>query len=291
MKPIKEIAFKSKKTNHGYFDLVSLEDILKLQPKDHNQFEHHKVSFYSIAIITEGEGTHSINYKEYPYQKGTVFTLRKNNIHKFYKSNASGKFLVFTEDFIIQYADKSETLKLFQLFNEMLGSPKIQLNNTDFNEIYLMLNQIKKEFSSTKDNYSTPIIRSLLQVLVLKLFRIKSKENRSFENKNYYLKFIKLQEFIEKECFESKKVSFYANKMGLTSKTLNNITQSIIGKSVKAFIDEIVILQIKRLLINSELSLTEIAYQSGFDLPTNFFKYFRKKTGQTPKEFKETQKK
>jgi len=65
-------------------------------------------------------------------------------------------------------------------------------------------------------------------------------------------------------------VSYYAIKMSVSTRTLNNITQSVIGKSAKSFIDEIVILQIKRLLINSSLSFTEIAYQSGFDDPTNF---------------------
>ncbi|CAL2075316.1 AraC family transcriptional regulator, transcriptional activator of pobA [Tenacibaculum sp. 190524A05c] len=289
MKPIKEIAFKSKKTNHGYFDLVSLEDILNLQPKDHNQFEHHKVAFYIIAIITNGKGIHSVNYKEYPYEKGTIFTLRKNNIHKFIKSNASGKFLIFTEDFIIQYADTYETLKLLQLFNEMLGSPKIQLNKSDYVEIENTISQIESEFFNVKDDYSINIIRNLVQIIVLKLFRIKAKEIQNSENQNYYLKFLKLQELIEKECFESKKVSYYADKMGVTTKTLNNITQSIIDKPAKAFIDEIVILRIKRLLVSSNLSLTEIAYTAGFDLPTNFFKYFRKKTGQSPKEFKTSQ--
>ncbi len=285
---MKEIAFKNKQDNSYRFDLVDLEDILTLNPKDHNQFDHHKISFYVIVLITHENGIHCINYTDYSYKKGTVFTLRKNNIHKFYKTNAKGKFLVFTEDFIIQYSDKGETLKLFQLFNEMLGSPKLQLNSNDFVEIENLVGQISKEYSDLKSTYSIEIIRCLMQVLILKLFRIKSKNNHNLKGKKYHLKFISLQELIEKECFESKKVSYYAHKIGVTTKTLNNITQSVIGRSAKSFIDEIVILQIKRLLINSQLSFTEIAYQAGFDTPTNFFKYFRKKTGLSPKQFKET---
>jgi len=75
--------------------------------------------------------------------------------------------------------------------------------------------------------------------------------------------------------------------MGVTSRTLNNVTQSVIGKSAKAFIDQVLILHVKRLIINSSLSLTEIAYESGFNQPTNFFKFFRKNTGLSPKEFRE----
>ncbi len=286
MKPIKQIKFQNKEANDYYFDFVSLEDTLKKKPKDHSQFEHHKILFYVIVIITDGIGNHNINYTDYTYKKGTVFTLRKNNTHKFYKTTAKGNFLVFTEDFIIKYSDNFETLKLFQLFNEMLSSPKIQLNEDDFQEVHLLIHQINKEFLEQNNSYSNAIIRSLVQVIILKLLKIKSKENKNFENKNYHLQFIKLQELIEKECFESKKVTFYATKMGVSTKTLNNITQSIIGKPAKSFIDEILILQIKRLLINSQLSLTEIAYLVGFDSPTNFFKYFRKRTQLSPKEFK-----
>ena len=123
-----------------------------------------------------------------------------------------------------------------------------------------------------------------------KLFRIKSKGYENLGDNKYQLQFIALQELIEKNCFESKKVSYYANLMGVTTRTLNNITKSITAKHAKALIDEIVILQIKRLLINSELTFTEIAYQAGFDDPTNFFKYFRKMTGYSPKQFKENYK-
>ncbi len=287
-KKVKEISFQNNKIHNDYFDLVDLEDILIRKPKDHNQYEHHKISFYVIILITDEKGKHSINYKDYKYKKGSVFTIRKNNIHKFYKSNAKGKLLVFTEDFVVHYSDKMGNLKLFQLFNEMLVSPKLELKNSNFIEIESLFHQINKEHSEVKDSHSVEIIRTLIQVLIHQLFRIKSKaKNNDFGNQKYHLKFLSLQELIEKDCFESKRVVYYANKMGVTSRTLNNITQSIIGKPTKAFIDEIVILQIKRLLINSQFSVTEIAYQAGFDDPTNFFKYFRKRTGLSPKQFRE----
>lgn len=284
---VKEIIFKNEKTGNDYFDIVNLENIFKLSPKDHNQFDHHKISFFIIVVITYNHGQHNINYKDYDYKKGTVFTLRKDSIHKFHKTKAKGKLLVFTEDFAIRYANKLESLKLFQLFNEMLGSPKLQLDNNNFTETEDLLHQIEKEYLDINDDHSIEIIRSLVQVLIYRLFRIKSKDNQSFGHKKYHLQFATLQDLVEKECFQSKKVSYYAKKMGVTTRTLNNVTQSIIGEPAKSFIDKVVILQIKRLIINSHLSFTEIAYQAGFDDPTNFFKYFRKKTGYSPKQFKE----
>ena len=285
---IKEIDFNEKRANNFYFDIVNLEDIIfTRQPSDHNQFSHHKLSFYVIIIITSEEGKHSINYNNYTYKKGSVFTIRKNNIHKFYKSTAKGKLIVFTEDFIIRASDKMDTFKLFRLFNEMLSSPKLQLVDSDFVEIKNWIYQIEQEYLNVKDTHSIEIIRNLIQVLILKLLRIKSMVNENLAHKKNHSQFIKLQELVEEYCFESKNVAYYANKMSVSTKTLSNITQSVISKSAKSFIDDVVILQIKRLLINSPHSYTEIAYRAGFEHPTNFFKYFRKKTGFSPKQFKE----
>ena len=98
--------------------------------------------------------------------------------------------------------------------------------------------------------------------------------------------FLEFQARVEKNCFKNRKVLFYADKMKLSTKTLNNATQSIINKSAKAFINEILIIHVKRLIINSEEPLTKIAYLVGFDEPTNFFKFYKKETGISAKEFR-----
>ena len=62
--------------------------------------------------------------------------------------------------------------------------------------------------------------------------------------------------------------------------------QGLVNKSEKAFVDEISTKQIKRLLINTKLSIKEIAYQSGFEETTNFYKYFKRQTQVTPEQFR-----
>lgn len=282
----KEIQFENKNSAKSHFDLVQLEDILKQRPTDHNQFDFHKLSFYVILLHTEKEGMYNVNFKDYDFKKGTLFTLRKDNIHKFYESKAKGVLLLFTENFILNNSSELEISKTFLLFNEMLASPKLQLNEVEYKEIITLINLIKQEYFAAKDDYSLNIVRNFIQVIITKLFRIKSKDNVVFDNHKYLSMFLQLQQLVEKECFKHKKVSFYAKEMGVTTKTLNNVTQSIIHQSAKAFINEIVLTQSKRLIINSQNSLTEIAYQVGFDEPTNFFKYFRKYTGLSPSEFR-----
>ena len=63
------------------------------------------------------------------------------------------------------------------------------------------------------------------------------------------------------------------------------ITRAVTGQTAKHFIDERVILEIKRLLAQGRLSVKEIAYAAGFDEPTNMAKFFRKYTGRSPGAF------
>lgn len=284
----KKIKFKNKNTNGFQFDFVNFEDLLNKTPTDHNQFEFHKVSFYVILLISQNDGDYNLNFKDYRFKKGTLFTLRKDNIHKFYKSDAKGGLLIFTENFIVNHSNKLEASKIFLLFNEMLASPKVQLNEVQYDEITLLVNLIKEEYFGVNDDYSSNIIRNFVQIIITKLARIKSKDNIFLEENKYLSMFLEFQELVEKDCFNNKKVSFFAKKMGVTSKTLNNVSQSIIHKSAKTLINDVVIIQSKRLIINSQDSLTEIAYQVGFDEPTNFFKYFIKYAGVSPSQFRET---
>ncbi len=281
----KEISF-DKSTGKFQFDCVNYEDVLKKSPTDHNQFKFHKVSFYVLLLITQNDCTHNLNFKDYQLKKGTLITLRKDNIHKFYKSKAKGVLIVFTENFIVNHSNKSEVSKILLLFNEMLASPKIEFNEAEYNEIITLINLTREEYSKVNDNYSSNIVRKFVQILVIKLFRIKSKNNAILANSKYLSMFLEFQTLVEKHCFDHKKVSFYTKKMGFTAKTLNNATQSIIQKTAKSLINDIVIIQSKRLIINSQDSLTEISYQVGFDEPTNFFKYFIKYAGISPSQFR-----
>ena len=67
---------------------------------------------------------------------------------------------------------------------------------------------------------------------------------------------------------------------------LNHICKEVIQKTAKQCIDDFIILEAKRNLINSGIKSTELTYQLGFTESTNFVKYFKKHTGLTPNQFK-----
>lgn len=281
-----EVSFINQTKPRSYFEILQIEELLE-RKLDHDILNNHIVNFYILFFVLEGKGIHTIDFKEFPYNKGTVLLIRKDQIHKFHKSKTvKGYLLIFTDEFIVSHLNEQEALRSLQIFNELIGSPIIDLSRDkqSFRHFAGHIAQLKQEYQ-IEDDVSTGITRSLLHILIAQLFRVKSQNGNHNSNK-YLSQFLILQEMVEKDCFESKKVLAYAKKMGVSSKTVNNIVQSVLNKSAKAFIDEIVIMQIKRLLISTDHSIKEIGYEAGFDDPAHFFKYFKKFVHVSPEAFR-----
>lgn len=285
MKKIKRIKFHNKTRPKLDFDLVKLEWLIS-RKIDHIT-QPHIIEFFHILIITKGKGYHTIDFTDFSYKKGTLLTIRKDQMHRFFKNpNTKGFLLLFTEDFLTSHFGKKEVLRAFHLFNELLTSPKIELDEKEFDDVLKLIKSIEGEYNEYDDEFSRGIIRSALHMLVIKLFRIKSMNSGKLLKRKYFDEFLQFQQLVEDNFSTTRKALDYANMMNCTTKTLNNICRTILNKSSKTVINDIVITQIKRLLINTPLSITEIAYESGFDEPTNMYRYFKKYTKHSPEAFR-----
>ncbi len=286
-KELPKISFDNQDNPKSYFDIVKIEDLLQ-RDLDHDIEKNHLVKFYIIFFIYEGKGYHTIDFTDYKYKKGTILLVRKDQIHKFFRSpDVKGYLLIFTEEFIISHLNRMEALKSMQLFNDSLSFPKIELNDKEsFSDFTILLKHLELEYN-IKDNFSIGITRSVLHIVITKLFRIKAKKGDFVDKKKYMSQFLDFQKLVEEDCFKTKKVQYYAQKLGISSKTLNNIVKNVANDSTKAFIDERTIMQIKRMLISTDHSIKEIAFIAGFSDPTNFYKYFKKFTGSSPEVFRQ----
>lgn len=282
------IKFENVQNPNARFDLINIQELFRRKDIDHSIETHHRCQFYILIFIEKGEGGHTIDFTDFDCKKGTVLTVRKDQVHKFIVNNKlNGHLLLFTDEFLVSYLEELEGKKTMLLFNELLGTPKLQLKKSDFEKIDQCIKRIELEYFQVNDKHSLGIIRSELHILVTQLFRIKSQIKEINYDKKYLNEFINLQDLVEEKAFETTRVQDYAQLVGLSAKTLNKVTQSIIHKTAKGFIDEICIMQIKRLLINSPLSIKEIAYQAGFEETSNFYKYFKRHTKKTPEQFRE----
>ncbi len=286
MKDAIHIKFNNQQNPNAEFDLVRIEELFDIAGENHSPDELHVVEFYNIFFIESGKGYHTIDFTDYACEAGTILTVRKDQLQKFFRGNLTGSILLFTEEFLVSYLEQLEALKSLQIFNELLGTPKIQLSTAEMNEIADLIKRMQEEYFGVNDKYSQEIIRSELHILITKLYRIKSRGKQIIFDKKYLNEFTEFQKLVECNAKQTTRVQDYAKMLSVSTKTLNNISKTIIRKTAKEFIDEICTKQIKRQLINTELSIKEIAFASGFEETTNFYKYFKRQTHTTPERFR-----
>lgn len=78
-----------------------------------------------------------------------------------------------------------------------------------------------------------------------------------------------------------------ASELHLSSKYLSDLLKQETGKTALELIHLYLISQAKNLIVEGELSISEIAYRLGFENPPYFSRLFKKETGMSPKDFKE----
>jgi len=106
------IKFSNQQNPNATFDLVMLEDIFKRKDLEYPLDQIHLVEFYIILFIEKGQGAHTIDFTDYEYKEGTILTIRKDQIHKFFRSNnIKGNLLLFTDDFLVSYLEGLEAQK------------------------------------------------------------------------------------------------------------------------------------------------------------------------------------
>ena len=86
---------------------------------------------------------------------------------------------------------------------------------------------------------------------------------------------------------DKRQVQHYAAQLSVSPNYLNILTRKHLGKTALDLINERVLLEVKRLLLRTDLAISEIAWQSGFNELSYFSRFFKRHTEMTPIQFRE----
>lgn len=284
-KDIPHIKFSHEINDNFGFEIVPISKIAKNKENyPHNPELPHQLKFYNFIFFTEGLGRHFIDFNWYPIQQNSLVYLTKDQVNAFeFSDSLKGYCIIFTEEYFVECFSNLSNNFVFRLFNPELFSPILQIPiNSDFENYF---NLLKKEYSNNQSFNQKTIVDSLFAILISKAESLKHNQTFYIKNSSKITVFHKFTSLIEKNLSKSRSANFYANELALSYKHLNSICKELVYKTAKNVIDDHVILQAKRNLINSTIKSSELAYKLGFEEPTNFTKYFKKHTGLTPNSF------
>lgn len=212
-------------------------------------------------------------------------------------SDYEGILLHFNESFIIQKDIEVEFFLKCSLFNNPYQIPFCCIGDHTVDTLDLYLNLMQQELANDEENTDhfgrEELLRLHLKSFLIQVQRRKNEfelNNSDFpfhtdEKRMHLMRFINL---IDENYKKGLPVSEYASIMNFSSRTLSDLTNNFLNKTPSQMIQERMIIEAQRMLLHSDLNVSQIADHLGFEDPSYFVKYFKKHVHQSPSDFKKS---
>lgn len=242
-------------------------------------------SCYMILYLQKG-GTVKIDFENFIITEDTLFFFSIGQQFEL-DGKSSGLLVYFNPDFYCIAFHDRELACNGVLFDNAFEVPSIAIGNSLDNELFSgFIYNLKKELLND-DFWTEEMTRTYLKQLIISSSR-KWIERGGIHSGNLQENEISrtFSQLVEKHFAELHRASDYADLLHMSIKTLNRRIVKEKNKSPDTIIKERIILQAKRLITNTNMSIKEIATQLGYEDISYFIRFFKIKTGFTPLEFK-----
>lgn len=247
---------------------------------------HAHNNLFQVFYINEGTTMLTFNNTEVEINAPALITIPKNMPHGFIHQTEVLGWMLSLSDLVLEQILQREAEIIFELDSVLVH----QLDNEDENTktIIYTLDQIVSEYYADKPGRMLMIQNLVIQLLV-GLFRIPDPQRTSLSGNDNASKvyFRRYQQLIRHHHNFSVSIENYSNELGITPGHLNRVCQSISQQTPKEIVLDYFVNEAKRMLMNIETSITEIAYELGFEDPGYFTRLFKKRTGSTPRAYRE----
>jgi AraC-like DNA-binding protein len=290
MQDIPFVKFESRNENVDGIEVVPLSAIANSM--DRGQIADpevpHRIDFYVLVFYTSGKSRQLIDFEWHDVEKNSLVYLSKGQISAYaFNEDLDGYCFLFTQEYYDTHFSHLAPELVLSLFTSKLFSPVISISENHNLLHYFKL--LTEEIEGPNSEMKSSILGSLFTIILSKAQEVKSTQihlNRDVAKVALISRFIQL---VKLNYRQSRNADYFARQLGITYKHLNAVCKEILELTAKQYIDDYIILEAKRRLINSSIKSTELAYELGFEEPTNFTKFFKQRTNLTPNSFKKAQ--
>lgn len=271
---------------------ISIYDNYSGAARDFNFFQidgEYKMCDSLLAIIClRGKATFRIRLHEYEIRRGSYLLIEANA--PFYITGNSEDFRID----VVRVGDSVFDLSYDKLLKNRLERLVIQrptdnISNRKLMMFHIIHSYLKVIIKERKDFYRDMIIFEYIKIFLYEACHIMDDTNSEItprlKERNITQQFFQL---VEKGYRENRKVEDYATQIGISAKHLAFVIKKTTGKYPSEWMDNYVLMESKRLLRSTDLSIQEISYDLNFSTPSHFGKFFKNQTGTTPKKFRDS---
>lgn len=248
---------------------------------------------YFISLKENIQGTFKYGRNEYDFQEGTLVCVAPGQVMS---NNTNiepdlGGWSIFFHPNLIRKSSLANTISDYHFFNYD-SHEALHLSEKEKSNLTECVLKIEEEIRQNIDKHSQDIIIHNIEAILKYGLRYYDRQftTRTNQNKDYISKF---ENFLKNYFNQNQQVELgiptvdqCGKAMNMSGKYLSDLLKSETGKSLKEHIHIYIVDNAKSTLLNSNLSVSEIAYSLGFDYPQHFSKLFKTKTGLSPIEYR-----
>ncbi|MGC4020701.1 MAG: helix-turn-helix transcriptional regulator [Cyclobacteriaceae bacterium] len=280
------------KPEHPLISVVNVEDM---------QHPEGSISlildYYSISLKKGMSGKFQYGQQEYDFDEGVMYFIAPNQVFKIEHakgeaSKQTGWMLLIHPDFLWN-TPLAKTIKQYEYFDYSVNEA-LFLSEKEETTIIDIIQNIHQEYHSNIDKFSQSIIISQIETLLRYSERFYHRQFITRKITNH--KILDRLEEILNDYFQSDalvknglpKVQYISEALNISPNYLSGLLKSLTGQSTQQHIHDKLIEKAKEKLSTSDLSVSEIAYELGFEHPQSFSKLFKTKTNLSPLEFRQS---
>ncbi len=247
----------------------------------------HRHDFFEMLYINKGSGIHVIDSSEYKVNPPCIFFMSPGQAHKLeFSSDIEGYLYIFTAEFYL--FDKNNRNRLLEFpffFTIKQDNPPLQLKEQSNCKVIEQLFRVAIE-EITKNHYNLDLLRSILDTLLNYTSGLYKGNEAEMKTGKGHLLVKRFYQLVEDNFQKNLSVSEYAKELAVTPNHLTQTLKQLTGRTSNEILKSKLILEIKRLLVHTNLTITQIADELNFADQSYFTKFFKKATGVTPNEFR-----
>ncbi|WP_101449586.1 AraC family transcriptional regulator [Aquimarina sp. MAR_2010_214] len=277
--------------------LISLVDYTKVQYPSNIDDLKWVQDYYTIGLKRNIAYKFFYGQQEYDFDEGLMTFIAPNQVMSLtsnpnIKHKPSGWLLLIHPDFLWN-TPLTKLIKQYGFFEYSINEA-LFLSEKEEKMMVDILKNIQHEYQSNIDQFSQKIIISQLELLLNYAERFYERQFITRKISNHQtlnqLEAV-LTDYFKEESLTEKglpTVRWVANHLNLSPNYLSSMLKSLTGQSTQQHIHNKLIEKAKEQLSTSPLSVSEVAYNLGFEHPASFTKLFKNKTEMSPVEFRKT---
>ena len=275
--PLKDFG-SSPFVEHGIF-VEALEECVNLRSK---RMEVHRHDYVELFLL-RGEGSVLIDFENYPLSGRSLVAVGPGRVHAWQADKMTGLYIAFTQEFFDGASPPPSVLFDYPfMFGSELPSV-IHLEPKQGAPVRNLFRDINREFKSHQ-KLAVEMIRHQLRSLMVHLSRLHAAISPAAFTAVGLVRRFRLE--IERSFRTSMSVRDYARALGVTTSHLNECLRLETGLTAGDLIRARLVLEAKRLLLHSELTMAEIGYELGFEDPSYFSRFTRRELKTSPQAFR-----